>query len=462
MQNKIDNDLTRIFLLLFCLSFFGLHAQKKKIELAFSTQDVFLGDDFIIQAELTNIRRGIVPEFPELPGFKKTTVSLVFSSYSNLNGSVRGVTKYQQYYKAVKQGVFRVPVFTIKADGASATHGNFNLTIKGLPEGKGESYLLLETSKDSVYVGEPFKLSLSFIYKEKEYNFLRHSNDFHDKLEQLKKKIIRPSFWIEEIKTSKEKEYIYSGNGERMIREVLYQVVLVPQNSNDIKFDSLNLDLLKKVSTPKGLRWLTTTYGSSSETVIVKELPEHPLRGRVPVGKYRLREGVERVNLPEGENTVYTFEVSGEGNLASLLDPSIVKTDSLLIFKEGDRLEYSNDTGKVSGRKVYQYNLVPDKPGNYEVKNYIFFPYFNSETEKYDTLKSEVRLTVTPNLNRDLVPRNSGEKKNLENDFNIRSENELSEELRSIDQPEKENSAILLLLLFLTAGLVYVLVKKRR
>lgn len=441
------------------MPFLNLHAQKKKIELAFSEQNIFVGDDFVIEAKVTNIQSGIVPSFPELPGFKKTTVSVPYSSTMNRNGVVTGIIKYHQYYKAIKEGVFKVPVFTVKADGASATHGNFTIKVKGLPSGKGESYLLLETSKDEIFVGEPFKLSLSFIYKEKEYKFLRHANDYHEQIAMLKSKLVKPSFWVEEIKVSKDKEYVYTAKGERMIKEVLYQVVLVPQSSESITFDSLNLVMLKAQNTSKGFRWLSTVFSTSIQNMKVKSLPDHPLKGKVPVGVYRLREGIEKVNMLEAENTVYTFEVSGEGNLASLLDPYIVKTDSLLVFKEGDRLEYSNDTGKVAGQKVYQYNLVPDKPGSYELKNYIFFPYFNSVLEKYDTLKSTITLNVVKDSKRQENSKKDVKSNNGE--LGLSSRKELSKELKSIDEPEKQNFVIILLLLLLMAGLVYTLVKKR-
>ena len=443
-------------------SVLSLQAQKsKKIELASSSTDLFVGDEFVLEATVTNIRSNIQPNFPRINGFKKTSLSVPFRQSSIVNGRYSGIIKYQQRYQALHKGTYYVKPFTIKMDGISTSVRGFKLTVKGLPEGKGASYFLLETSKDEVFVGEPFKLSLSFVYMKEEAQFISHTRDKEVQIDAFKSKLLTPSLWVEEISGRNNLKRIRTPSGQEMIKEVLYQVVLVPQASTDLIFDSLTIVMKKATESSRGgYKMVNTTYSSNSKKVIVMELPEHPLKGKVPVGNYKLREGIEKLDLLEGENVVYTFEVSGAGNLATLLDPQVIKSDTFLVFKEADQLEYSNDTGRVEGRKIYMYNLVPDKAGIYEVKDYVFFPFFNSETGTYDTLKSKVELKVNRDETREVIGNSQSEWSGAKDDTKFHSTTS-NNKLVSIDQSEKQNFVIILLLLLFITGLVFMLVKRR-
>ena len=115
-------------------------------------------------------------------------------------------------------------------------------------------------------------------------------------------------------------------------------------------------------------------------TIKVKPLPDHPLKGNVPVGVFSMKEGIDRTEVKTGDNIIYSFEINGTGNLPFLLDPSLKESDSLLVLKESDKLTYSTKSGLPRGKKVYLYNIVPQISGSYKVKDFIHFPYFNYKT----------------------------------------------------------------------------------
>jgi hypothetical protein len=57
--------------------------------------------------------------------------------------------------------------------------------------------------------------------------------------------------------------------------------------------------------------------------------------------------------------------------------------------------DINRGAGRVTGSKRYSYFGIPNEPGEYDLKDYFSWIFFNPETENYDTLKSEVKLMVT-------------------------------------------------------------------
>jgi hypothetical protein len=49
----------------------------------------------------------------------------------------------------------------------------------------------------------------------------------------------------------------------------------------------------------------------------------------------------------------------------------------------------------VRGSKAFRYYMIPKEPGSYDLSDYFQFIFFNTETSKYDTLKSEYKIKVS-------------------------------------------------------------------
>jgi hypothetical protein len=48
----------------------------------------------------------------------------------------------------------------------------------------------------------------------------------------------------------------------------------------------------------------------------------------------------------------------------------------------------------VAGTKSFSYFMIPKEPGTYNLSNYFEWVFFNPETKKYDTLKSQQTVNV--------------------------------------------------------------------
>ena len=57
--------------------------------------------------------------------------------------------------------------------------------------------------------------------------------------------------------------------------------------------------------------------------------------------------------------------------------------------------DINRGAGRVTGSKKYSYFGIPNEPGQYNLKDYFSWVFFNPKTETYDTLRSEIKLEVT-------------------------------------------------------------------
>lgn len=439
----------------------GFAQADSRIDILFSQQEISEGESFAIAADLYNVKPSNPLNFPNLPGFKKGQIDQR-SQYVNNNGRSTQAIRFTQYYQSNKPGVFKVPSFTLETGGVSTSHNGLTITVKENPYLKDDSFLSIVPSKTSVYLGEPFKVSVCFYYAKNDQRTIGHQRDLNEQLNEIREKLRLPTAWAEEIEKPDRELKEIELNAKTYYKETLYEIVLIPQTIKDLYFPSVALKMVKAVPSGRD-SWGRTSYQNLSKSypsqpvnVRVKDHPAHPLKGKVPVGVYRLEEGVDRLTLHTGENIVYSFSVSGSGNLPTLQDPILEQTDSLLVLKESDKLNYSNRTGVIAGKKVFLFNIVPQIPGEYPIKNYISFPYFNYQTGQYERLESELVIQASGQSILDQRIEANNATTTLSNTPKG-TRSEINDRLVSIDDPEKQNLITNLLLLLLIAGVGFLI-----
>ena len=442
----------------------------KRIELRFSTPNITQGDNFAIEANLHNINTNKAPTFPTIPGFKKLSVNQ--STQTSIFNNRRSQTlTFTQYYKSTTKGKFKVPPFTISAGGTKTSHNGLTINVTGITIPKTGAYLSYQASKSKVYYGEPFQVSVYFFCPKDKVGIINMSQLPQDEIIEVRKQIKSSDVWSEEIDdleyTIKEVEI----KGKPFYKQLLGKKIVIPQKSKDLYFSPIKLDKTQQLAPfsrtfgggIRGRREVETTFTSNALNIKVKALPSHSLKGKVPVGVFTLGEGIDRQKVKTGDNVIYSFEVKGKGNLPTLLEPYVKDTDSLLVLKESDKLSYSNKTGMIRGRKVFLYNIVPQISGEYSIKDFINFPYFNYEKGKYETLKSDLTITAKGEnlIDTKIQTENNESNESQSTSQIVYEEGTYSENQRllSIDSPEKQNLITNLLLLLLIGGLGYLMIK---
>lgn len=108
------------------------------------------------------------------------------------------------------------------------------------------------------------------------------------------------------------------------------------------------------------------------------------------VGRFVVSAKVDKPGVRLGESAVLTVEVSGAGNLQAIRPSDFEVSEGLRISKipTGDLDELVVDAGGISGRKVFQYLLTPEREGEFEVGR-IEVVFFDPVNEKFDRSRTE-------------------------------------------------------------------------
>ena len=130
-------------------------------------------------------------------------------------------------------------------------------------------------------------------------------------------------------------------------------------------------------------------------TVKVKDLPPHPLRDKVAVGNFRLKEEINKTELTTGQSFNYDFNIYGEGNIAGITPPETTSTDDLELYPPNTQQQINRSGSRVTGTKTFDFYGIPKEPGQYNLGDYFQWVFFNLNKNRYDTLKAHVILNVT-------------------------------------------------------------------
>src|SRR5690606_26044355 len=115
--------------------------------------------------------------------------------------------------------------------------------------------------------------------------------------------------------------------------------------------------------------------------------------------------------------------------------------------------EINRRSGKVTGTKTFDYFAVPQEPGSYALGDYISWIFFNTRTEKYDTLKSDIVLNITgESLRNDFISSN-GSKGGIYD--HIASKSNQLQSRASFDMVKVIANVLIVAMLVLTGWLVF-------
>ncbi len=415
-----------LFFLIFFFSAFTLQAQDISIELG--PDNIALNQAFTITINVQGETLKSYDKFPDIPGLVKRGTSS--SSSTNIfNGQVSRSQSITQTYVAEKEGVVNIAPFNITVNGKQVSSPGKQVKVGPAqqrqqqrrydPFGsdpfedffgrrdeptefidlKDDAFLALTTDKDEVYVGEGVNATLAFYISEKN----RAPLQFHDLTNQLTDilKEIRPkNVWEENFNIENISPESVNINGERFTVYKVFQASFFPLDADDIEFPSVGLKMIKYQvakrssffgqSRKEGFK----TFYTKAKKIKVKQLPPHPLKDQVAVGNYSLEENLNNPNVKTGESFQYQFQIKGVGNIAYINEPNI-KTDSdLEIYPPNSQERIVRSGTTVKGTKTFSYYVSPKEPGAYNLGDYFNFVFFNTQKNRYDTLKSDYKINV--------------------------------------------------------------------
>jgi hypothetical protein len=379
----------------------------------FGSKNLTIEQPFLISVVLRDADNRPSVIFPEVKDLEKRSKSAT-SSISTVDGRKVVIQTITQEYYATKPGKYLVPEFYITVNGQRLRGDETNvlfssgeITENTAEETEGTSieadlanvgegiFLSVQTDKKSVYIREGFALRISLYIAENapvQMEFYR----FNEQLQGILKVVKPANCWEENVGIEEIIKRKVTIQGRRYTEYNMYLARLFPITTEEITFPSVKLDML--VTDNSGAinvdKKIVKAFRSKSGRVVVKQLPEHPLRDQVAVGQYNLREKLSADLVYPGESIRYMFKVEGIGNITAIQPPVIQANSYFDIYPPEVSQIVRRSYQSVNGEKTFDYFVVPRKDGSYPLSRYFQWIYFNTATAKYDTLRSVKSLKV--------------------------------------------------------------------
>ncbi len=383
---------------------------------------------FTVTITVENDRLKNYSPFPDIKGFTKRGTSSSTST-SFINGQMTSTQSLTQNYQANQQGNFRLSPFRMTINGKEATSEGTQIAVGEAIQRRrrnsvfgsdpfedffgrrrneptefidieADAFLSVSTDKQEVYVGEGVTATLAFYVSASNKADMRFY-DLGSQITELVKQLKPNSCWEESFNIDNINGESIQIKGKNYTRYRIYQAAFYPLNLQDITFPSVGLKMIKyKVAKNPSFFGQNRqedyeTFYSREKTVKVVDLPPHPLKESVAVGNYQLKEDLSVAELETGKSFSYDFTVAGEGNVSAIEAPKPTGEDVFDFYAPNVRQNVSRSNGRVRGTKNFNFYAIPNEPGSYNLSDYFNWVFFNPTTEKYDTLKSELVLSVT-------------------------------------------------------------------
>lgn len=250
--------------------------------------------------------------------------------------------------------------------------------------------LRLETSKNSVYIGQPLVASYNLYTRLKSDSRLAKNPSFNGfSVIDLQ----RPDAFDFSSKKLNGREYnVYT----------IRKVQLYPLQAGQFELESATLDnevQLQKEGAAQGFGSIginpdntliqKMSLSSKPVTIMVKPLPEkgQPASFDGAVGNFDMNVSVQKNNFSTDESGLLRITIAGEGNMQLVTAPRVQWPAGIDVFdtKLADDLVTTNVP--VSGNKIFDIPFAINKEGEYEIPP-VEFSFFNPVSATYQSVSS--------------------------------------------------------------------------
>jgi hypothetical protein len=416
----LKNILLTLFLAV--LSATAVFAQT--IQITLGPDEIGQNQVWTITVTVQNERLKSFDNFPDIEGFTKGGQS-TSSQTSIVNGQVSSTQSVTMNYFPTRQGSVAIPPFKMKVNDQVVSSSGKKVTV-GAPvqarqrdpfksffdrddtfsntpteyiDIKEEAFLAVTSNKENVYVGEGFNVVLGF-YVADENKAPLYWYELSKQVADILKKIKPASCWEENFNIENIEGERINLQGKGYTRYKIYQGTFYPLNSEPVVFPTVSLKMIKyKVAKNPSFFGQNRqedfkTFYSKPKTITVKELPPHPLSKQVAVGDYRLEEKISSTALETGKSFGYDFTVYGEGNISSVVKPTIKNTGNFEYYDPNVRQRINREGNRVTGSKTFSYFVIPKEPGEFTLSDNLQWIFFNTAKKRYDTLSPKAGVVV--------------------------------------------------------------------
>lgn len=407
---KSAKELNRIFAALLLIAVASLHVWADVTFKVLPPRNVIEGNKFNVTFRLENAQ-GNGLKVSEINGcsFLYGPSTSTQQSYQIVNGrtSSQKTVDYSFVYKAGAAGEYTIPSASIQVDGK--TYKTEPLTFKVIPAdsnaqgsggqggvrvddasthtsdkpvGKDDVFVRIIPSRTTVYEEEPIECVIKLYTKYQIGSFLSVSQPNFD------------GCLIDEIAVQPSLNEIEHYNGQNYMTAVLKKVLVFPQKSGQLAFNSGKYDISVVQYERVSSGFFATNVPVEKEihvapgdlTVNVKPLPSPQPEGFTgAVGQFTLDSRLSSDALRTNEAATMTITISGTGNIRYVKAPEVDFPADFEQYSPRTDIDANVVGNNVRGKLTVEYTFVPQTPGDYTIPP-IDFVYFDPDKKEYVTL----------------------------------------------------------------------------
>lgn len=346
---------------------------------------------------------------PDLKNFLVISGPNQSTSMQIINGAVSSEVSYSYYLQPRNTGKFTIGSASIEYDDKTYKTNTVTLEVRptsSKPDKKGNDqqaasdqeiknnlFILAAVDKNKAYMGE----QVTVTYKL--YTRLNIASQM-----SVSKLPSYQGFWAEELETSSNIMFtteVYNGKQYRV--GVLKRAALFPSQTGELTISPFELNVPIQIEKKKktGNSFFDdffndpffnremVDYAVKSNSVKINVLPlpeEKPESFSGAVGSFSLTSDLNKLNVKTNEPVSLKINISGTGNI-QLLDVPEIKLPAGIEKYEPKETDQINRKSKISGRKTFEYLIIPRTSGKKEIPP-VDFTYFDPDKKIYVTLSS--------------------------------------------------------------------------
>ncbi len=343
------------------------------------------------------------------------------------NGQMNASTNYTESYafRALKKGTFKTPVASISVNGKTISSKVQNVEVAEFQEFSGSTpktqsrnqqlsiqqlmqqqmqemqefekqmqqqmrqqhqqnarvasgddfFTRVIVSKTESFVGEPVYTTLKLYSR---YNLSDLNAQGMPKFDGFYKKVLEQPTELRPVRETY--------NGVDYLVYTFQKLVIFPQKSGELIITPFEIDAIVLASPFQTIRKLAQ---SPQVTIKVHDFPTGKTASFTgAVGDFTVYSKTDIEKIAADEAFTFRVTVSGQGNLSLLQKPNIVFPQDFEVYEPKVIDNFSTTTQGDKGNKIFEYVIIPRQAGNFEIP-VIEFQYFNQQTKKFKTLKTD-------------------------------------------------------------------------
>jgi hypothetical protein len=405
-----------------------------------SKSEVPLGEVFQVTFELKEGRGGQV-SYPNFDGFQVRGGPSFQQSVQMVNGQVNQSLSYSFYLQGTRTGTFNIGAASVEVNGktlrsepvsvkitparssGSSSAGQASSSDDDPNEGQSRDQDINVQLRDNVFVralvsdrnvyqGEQFTVSYKLYERVQTFDLRPEGNPSYE------------GFWVENIDLRNPPPKMEVVDGKQYRTYVIKKDILFAQRPGDLSVDPLQLSCVVRVQAARQRQQRSIfdsffgqyenykyTFASAPVRIDVKPLPAgRPAKFSGVVGDLDLDVTLDTTSVETGNPLTFKVVLSGRGNIKKLQAPNLQLPPDFEVYDPTVTEQISRDNGVLSGRRSFEYLIIPRNPGTYQLPP-IQYSFFDPSTGRYRTLASpayEIVVTGEPQQSSSAVPSASG------------------------------------------------------